>query len=318
MILELLSSKIAFKVRGAPFTRLTPIGALGNLFQGGHLAWRCSDRRGHWPLRRSPLGQLGLPARPRLRRPGWEPRPQGTPSGRAGGGGEGLRTANGVSPPRTLAASPALPGAWGAGAGAGAGQRYTTGSVSRRVGNSNQLAAGASHPRPQPRAAPATRLHIPTLLGGNEHVFDAVPNTSSSSSATFHSHPCGQPFKCRLAATLPLHATPSTTCKTLRNGRVADHTYRFLTARACRSPTWSRVSWSPSAAAEVRSGEAAPEASGSQSGSPRPCSGMNTLATGNYNSQHPSGPWRRAIARDHLLLPGPASLASSCTLLELG
>lgn len=79
------------------------------------------------------------------------------------GKGGRLRTANGVSPPRTLAASPPLPGARGA----RAGQRYTTGSVSRWVENSSYLAARASHPRPlarpQPSAAPATRLHIPTL-----------------------------------------------------------------------------------------------------------------------------------------------------------
>lgn len=49
------------------------------------------------------------------------------------GKGGRLRTANGVRPPRTLAASPPLPGAWGA----RAGQRYTTSSVSRWVENSS-------------------------------------------------------------------------------------------------------------------------------------------------------------------------------------
>lgn len=48
--------------------------------------------------------------------------------------------------PRTLAASPPLPGAWGA----QAGQRYTTISVSRGVENSNSQLAPHTHANPPP------------------------------------------------------------------------------------------------------------------------------------------------------------------------
>lgn len=151
-----------------------------------------------------------------------------------------LRPANGVSPPRTLAARPPLPGAWGA----RAGQRYTTSAVSRWLQNSSShLAARSSRltppPAPSPRLPGQRGSAAPHSSEGDENVVNAVPDTSS---ATFHVHPCGQPFKCRLAATSPFHATPSTTCKRLGNRSVPDHTYRLLTARASRSPTPSSVS----------------------------------------------------------------------------
>ena len=102
-----------------------------------------------------------------------------------------------------------------------------------KIAASSQLAA-RTPARPQPSAAPATRLHTPRrgrkrcnrgtkYLLGHFSTSTHVGNLSNADSP-------------------PFHATPSTTCKRLGNGSVPDHTYRLLTARASRSPTPSRGS----------------------------------------------------------------------------
>lgn len=276
---------------------MTPIGALGNLFPGGHLAWRVSDRPGSWPLRRpgqcqgqrSLLGQLRPHTRPRLCPPGWEQRPQETPSGRAEEGAAAHSQWRESAPHARR--QPRLPRAWGA----GAGQRYTTSSVSHWVGNSNQLAARRSRLTPPPpalscpgNAAPhshAPRRERTRLRRRTQYLLGHFPHPPMW--ATFQ-----MPTRGHFAAS-------RNTFNYLQNTPKRESSWLHLPAPHGSGLPLAHLD--PRLLVSLRDRGSAfqrsrPEASGSQSGSSRPCSGMNTLAAGNYNSQHPSGHWPQAIA----------------------
>lgn len=190
--------------------------------------------------------------------------------------------------------------------GTAAGQRYTTGRVSRCRKNSNR--SSRLHPRPPPPRSAAPHFQAPRK---GWKCFSARPHTSS---ASFPSRTCGQRLKCRLAATSPFHTTPSTTCRRLRNGSVPDHTYRVLTAPSTPlAHSEQPLTAPPSPVAEVRPGEAAPEASGSQSGSSRALL-RKTLRHGTTVPSIHQATGRRPYPTT-TPPSGPASFAFACTIV---
>ena len=142
---------------------------------------------------------------------------------------------------------------------------------------SSQLAA-RTPARPQPSAAPATRLHTPRrgrkrCKRGTKYL---LGHFSTSTHVGNLSNADSPPLR-RFTQHLQLLAKDSETGASLTtptgSSRLGHPAH----------PLRAAAPWSPSAAAEVRSGEAAPEASGNQSGSPLAPLG-NTLAAGNYSS----------------------------------